>query len=329
MRQCKLVAGLTVAAALLPFVASAQTTTTNWADRITLKGFIQFDAIFPEGNSTNGSISNFRIRRARPTMVIAVDPLTKVQVQVDVGSGKCGTGNATTNVTDTFIERQIPGRGILQAGQSLIPFGREVKDDNAAIRTPLELSYVGERLALAERDLGVHFRSDGKSATNWQIGVYNGQGWRSADSNPNKTVMARVTSKVCSQATLGLSAMTGTYRAGTVNYDREALGVDVAVNVTPAVTLTGELYNARFVGDTTAPVPARFTGGYLLIENHQPSIKSTPFVRYQRCYGGLDYRSVDFGWKYDLDKGQRITAEYDLVEGHQRDWFGTRWQVNF
>lgn len=329
MRQCNLVTGLAVATSLFACAAMGQTPATNWADRITLKGFIQFDAIFPEGNSTNGSISNFRIRRARPTMVVAVDPLTKVQVQIDVGSGKCGTGNATTNVTDTFVERLVPGKGVFQAGQSIIPFGREVKDDNAAIRTPLELSYVGERLALAERDLGVHFRSEGKSATNWQVGVYNGQGWRSADSNPNKTVIARVTSKVCSQATVGLSAMTGTYRSGTANYDREALGFDIAAKISPALTVTGEIYNARFVGDTAAPVPARFTGGYLLFENHQPTIKSTPFVRYQRCYGGLDYRSIDLGWRYDLDKGQRITVEYDVAEGAQRDWFGTRWQVNF
>ena len=68
--------------------SAEETKPRPWYDTITLKGYIQLDAVFPEGNAVTGSYSNFRIRRARPTLTAMLDPLTRVQVQVDAGSGR-------------------------------------------------------------------------------------------------------------------------------------------------------------------------------------------------------------------------------------------------
>jgi hypothetical protein len=305
-----------------------------WYDTVTFKGFIQLDAIFPEGNAAIGPISNFRIRRARPTFVIQVDPLTRVQVQFDLSTGKCGTGPSTASVADTYAERKLPGFGYVQLGQNLLPFSHEVKEDNAAIRSPLELSYTAEQVALLERDIGIFVRSltEETDIFHWEVGIVNGQGWRTADSNPNKTLVGRVTYKFHPYLRVGASTIYGTWRgANGQDFDRHVQGYEFESNFNKALKLGGEFYHCKFVDSTSAATPkvARFDGGYLLLETWIGSLKSIPFIRYQRTYGDLDYRSFDLGWRYQYTPTQRVTLEYDIVKGHQRDMFGLRWQLGF
>jgi len=305
-----------------------------WYDKITVKGYLQLDAIFPQGNAVAGSYSNFRIRRARPTISAVLDPMTKIQVQVDAGSGKAGSGQSTVVVTDTFGERTLPGLGLVRFGQYLIPFGSEVYEDNAALRCPLELSYAAESVALAERDIGVTVQSSANpaSGTHWALSFLNGQGFRSADSNPNKTWAGRIAHDFGPSVRLGASGIIGSYTAADKkDYDRHVLGAEMHVRVPGVGRVAGEFYNVRFIDSTTSSTPSqvRYNGGYLLVEGDLPSCSSTPFVRYQRTYGGLDYRSVDVGWRYQYAPNQRLTAEYDFVAGRQRDSMGVRWQLGF
>ncbi len=305
-----------------------------WYERITVKGYVQVDAIFPQGNAVQGPYSNFRIRRARPTIIAPLDDLTRVQVQVDAGSGKAGSGQSTVIVTDTFAERSIQGLGLVRVGQYLLPFGSEIYEDNAALRSPLELSFAAESIALAERDIGITLQSSPNPAdrTHWAVAVFNGQGFRSADGNANKTIVGRIAQDLCPEVRVGVSGILGSYTAvDKKEYDRHVLGVELHAKTGSAGKLTGEFYNARFVNSTTSATPsaARFNGGYLLFEGNVPSLKSFPFVRYQRTYGDIEYRSIDIGWRYQYSPNQRLVAEYDFVKGHQRDSFGVRWQLGF
>lgn len=319
-----------------PTGSPAAAAAPKWYDTIRIKGYVQLDALFPEGSSTFGHVSNFRVRRARPTIQAMVDPRTIVQIQFDVSTGKALSGGSTALVTDTFAERAVPGFGHVRVGHMLIPFSREIIEDNAAIRSPLELSYVGERLALAERDIGLLVEAPMTEARPYgvSVGLYNGQGFRTADANSNKTVIGRATARLGSSLQCGLAGMLGSYRATASSpardYDRHVLVVGARVRATRAATVTGELYNARFVDDPNVPTrPARFTGGYLLLETAVPSIKSTPWLRYQRTYGDLDYRSFDVGWRYDYTSTERVTLEYDIVRGPSNDGFGARWTLFF
>ncbi len=303
-----------------------------WFENITFKGYIQLDATFPQGNSVQGSVSNFRIRRARPTFIVPIDPLTRVQIQFDVSTGKCGSGASTATVTDTYAERIVPHFGTVQFGQNLLPFSCEVYEDNAAIRSPLELSYAGEQIALLERDIGLFLKSTTPTEKNvcWEFGLLNGQGFRSADANANKTLAARITAPVLPWFRIGMSGLYGTYNSGGKDWDRHAAGWEFHATASKALKLSGEFYHAKFVDNPSAATKvARFDGGYLLLESFIGSLKSIPFLRYQRTYGDLDYRSVDLGWRWQYTPTQRLTAEYDIVNGHQRDYAGVRWQIFF
>lgn len=305
-----------------------------WYETITVKGYVQLDAIFPEGQAVQGPYSNFRIRRARPTVTANLDPLTKVQIQVDAGSGKAGSGQSTVVVTDTFAERALPGFGLVRFGQYLLPFGSEVYEDNAALRSPLELSFTADSIALAERDIGITVQSSPSPTdnTHWAVSFLNGQGFRSSDANSNKTLVGRVAHSLSPEVRLGISGIYGKYTAADrKEYDRHVLGVELHVKASTYGKLTGEFYNVRFIDSTTSATPrkARFNGGYLLLEGNLESLRSTPFVRYQRTYGDLDYRSIDVGWRYQYSPTQRLTVEYDIVKGHARDFFGVRWQLGF
>ncbi|MBM3496644.1 MAG: hypothetical protein FJX72_20335, partial [Armatimonadetes bacterium] len=155
---------LAVGFCLAPFAPSAGADEAKdppkpWYEKVTVKGYLQLDAVFPQGNAVLGSYSNLRIRRARPTITAQLDPLTKAQIQVDAGSGKAGSGVSTVIVTDTFAERTVPGFGLVRFGQYLVPFGSEVYEDNAALRLPMEISFAAESVALAERDIGMTVQS--------------------------------------------------------------------------------------------------------------------------------------------------------------------------
>lgn len=309
----------------------------KWYDSVTVKGYIQFDTIFPEGKSRYGDVSNFRIRRGRPTIEAQLDPLTMAKLQVDISTGQAGSGASSAFVVDTWIQRQLPGLGYVRAGQMLLPFGREVHDDNAAIRSPLELSHAANALALAEYDIGVMLGSQVPESQpfHWEFGFYNGQGLRSADANSNKTWVGRVAAYLHPKFRMGMSGMIGTFRdtstGGTKrNYDRHVLGVEMSAPICREAKLSGELYNARFVDSVTAPTKqVRFTGGYLMWEGWIGDWKSIPFLRYERTYGGLDYSAIDLGWRYQYAPNQRLTAEYDIVKGARNDSFGVRWQIGF
>ncbi|MGC8668835.1 MAG: hypothetical protein ACP5VE_12050 [Chthonomonadales bacterium] len=303
-----------------------------WFENITFKGYIQLDATFPQGNSVQGSVSNFRIRRTRPTFIVPIDALTRVQIQFDVSTGKCGSGASTATVTDTYAERIVPHFGAIQFGQNLLPFACEVYEDNAALRSPLELSYAGEQLALLERDIGLFLRNTASTekCICWEFGLLNGQGFRSADANANKTIAGRVTAPVLPWFRIGMSGLYGTYNNNGHDWDRHAAGWEFHVTASKALKLSGEFYHAKFVDNPWAATKvARFDGGYLLSESWIGSLQSIPFVRYQRTYGDLDYRSVDLGWRWQYASNQRLTAEYDIVNGHQRNYSGVRWQIFF
>ncbi|MBM3495957.1 MAG: hypothetical protein FJX72_16780 [Armatimonadetes bacterium] len=66
-----------------------------------------------------------------------------------------------------------------------------------------------------------------------------------------------------------------------------------------------------------------------MLEGNLASAQSAPFIRYQRAYGDLNYRSFDFGWRYQYTPTQRVTVEYDVVQGYQRDMLAARWQLGF
>jgi len=304
----------------------------RWYDSIVFKAWVQLDATFPETNSTVGTVSNFRIRRARPTFISQVDPLTKVQFQMDLSTGRAGSGASNASVTDTFAERKIPGFGYFAFGQQLLPFGHEVYEDNAALRSPLELSFAAEQIALLERDIGVYVRSlAGEDALwRWSFAFVNGQGYRSADANANKTWAGRLTYRVQPGYRVGVSGIVGSWRAVARDFDRHVLGIEFQAHPTRAFMLEGEFYNARFVDSVTAPGrQARLNGGYLMLESWIGPLRSIPFVRYQRTYGDLDYRSIDLGWRHQVSQNQRFTVEYDIVEGDRRDSLGARWQLAF
>jgi len=314
--------------------SAEETKPRPWYDTITLKGYIQLDAVFPEGNAVTGSYSNFRIRRARPTLTAMLDPLTRVQVQVDAGSGKAGSGQSSVVVTDTFAERAIPGFGLVRFGQYVLPFGSEVYEDNAALRSPLELSYAAESVVLSERDIGLTIQSSPNPAdrTHWALAFVNGQGFRSADSNANKTWVVRVAHDVAPAVRVGVSGILGSYTAAdSKDYDRHVLAGELHVKTGSVGKVSGEFYNVRFINSTssTSPKPVRYNGGYLLLEGNVRSLHSFPFIRYQRTYGDLDYRSIDAGWRYQYTATQRVIAEYDFVQGDARDSFGLRWQLSF
>ena len=318
----------------VPAAAEDAAKPTPWYDKVTVKGYLQLDAVFPQGNAVSGAYSNFRIRRARPTVQVQLDPLTKAQIQIDAGSGKAGSGTSTVIVTDTFAERTLPGLGLVRFGQYLVPFGVEVYEDNAALRLPLELSFAAESVALAERDIGLTLQSSANPAdkTHWAVSFVNGQGFRSADSNPNKTWVGRVAHDLSPSVRAGVSGIIGSYQAADDrDYDRHVLAAELQVKPCPYAQVSGEFYNVRFINSTTSktPVPVRYNGGYIMVEGNISSLKSTPFIRYQRTYGDMDYRSFDIGWRYQYTPMQRVSVEYDFVQGHQRDSFGARWQVNF
>jgi hypothetical protein len=340
MRTSKTNAALAFAvcvAGLTPVAASGEEPKAPpkpWYEKVTVKGYLQLDAVFPQGNAVTGSYSNLRIRRARPTISAQLDPLTRAQIQVDAGSGKPGSGASTVVVTDTFAERTFPGFGLVRFGQYLVPFGSEVYEDNAALRLPMELSHACESVALSERDIGLTVQSSVNPAdpTHWAVSFVNGQGFKSADSNPNKTWIGRVAHDITPAIRVGVSGILGTYRAADDrNHDRHVLAGELHIKPCAWAKLTGEFYNARFVDSTTSRTPkdVRFNGGYVMLEGNLASAQSVPFVRYQRTYGGLSYRSLDFGWRYQYTPTQRLTLEYDFVQGHQRDSFGARWQVGF
>jgi hypothetical protein len=305
-----------------------------WYEKVIVKGWAQFDATFPEGRSTVGNVSNLRVRRARPTIQARLDPCTMVQFQMDLSTGKAGSGASNATIVDTFVERIIPKIAIVRFGQELLPFGYEVHEDNAALRSPLELSFAAESIALAERDIGLTLHADTPedSLFHWEIGVYNGQGFRSADSNANKTIVGRIAHGPYKWLQFGVSGMTGTFRDGRTgkDHDREVLAGELQLRFSKPLKISGEIYNARFVDSVAAPTKqARFTGGYLMWEGWVGPLNSIPFVRYQRTYGDLEYQSWDIGWRWQYAPNQRVTVQYDIVKGHSNNSFGARWQVGF
>ena len=134
---------------------SQQPVAKRWYDTISLTGYVQFDSTFPEGNSRYGSVSNFRIRRARPSIIAQIDPQTMIKLQLDMSTGKAYSGAQNAVVGDSYIGRTFPGFGFLKAGQTYFPFSHELREDHAARRSPLEMSYVMDMIALGEVDLGV------------------------------------------------------------------------------------------------------------------------------------------------------------------------------
>lgn len=324
--------------------AAANPAPKKWYDTITIKGFLQFDTVFPEGASRAGEVSNIRVRRARPTIQAQVDPLTRIQVQFDLstarpytGNPSGGSGQSNAMVTDTFADHTFPGLGYVRVGQMLLPFSREVHEDNAAVRSPLELSYAAEAVSLNERDLGILLGSQvpEEQPLHWEFGFFNGQGWRTADANANKTWMGRLATYVHPKVRVGLNGITGTYKdtsgkGSGLTYRRDVLSGELAIHATKAITLSGEIYNCLFVDNPAAATKAaRFTGGYLLLESWIGSLKSIPYVRYQRTYGDLSYRSIDLGWRYQYAPNQRFTVEYDIVRAANANALGARWQLNF
>lgn len=329
-----------------PGICPAQTASSDtkaetpkkWYDTIKLSGYAQLDSTFGGNNSQFGQYSNFRIRRARPTLTADIDPLTTLKIQFDAGTGKANSGQSNNTVTDTWAQRLIPGFGYVRMGHMLIPFGYEVDLDTGAARTALEESFAAAALSLSDYDVGITVGShptDDQPAQ-WQLGFYNGQGIRSADANANKTFVARLAASpaCCKFVRVGVSTIQGQWRdtrAGHgTDYNREAYGAELHITPSKALELHGELYNAHFVDSMSAPTGATtFTGGYLMLKSWIGSLKSVPFLRYQRTYGGLEYRSFDLGWRYDFARNQRLTLEYDIVRAASSDQFGARWQIMF
>ncbi|MCX6362122.1 MAG: hypothetical protein NT029_20195 [Armatimonadetes bacterium] len=133
-------ATIVAAAALTAFASTAfglapdAPKPVKWYETVTVSGWVQLDAIFPEGGATIDKQSNFRVRRARPTITAQVDPATRVQIQLDAGTGKTGSGNATATVCDTFAERKVADAGYVLFGQYVLPYGAEIWEDNASVR---------------------------------------------------------------------------------------------------------------------------------------------------------------------------------------------------
>lgn len=314
--------------------ADAAEKPVSWYDRIVVKGFLQLDATFPEGKSAVGGYSNLRLRRARPTIIGTIDPLTKLQLQIEAGSGKAGSGASNVILMDTYAERLVPGLGVVRFGQFALPFGIETAEDTAARRSPLELSFAMDRVAINERDIGVSVQSSANAAadTHWAVALFNGQGVRTADANANKTLAGRIAQSIGPSVRVGVSGLLGTYVATDKNeYDRHVLGFEVQVRSRALGRFSGEFCTAKFIDSLTAAKPAKvdYHGGYLMYEARIADPKSTPFIRYQRTYGDLDYRSVDLGFRYDYAPNQRLTAEYDIVRGADQNAFGLRWQLGF
>lgn len=313
--------------------AQAPQAPRKWLDSLTFKGFIQMDATMPQVNGTYGAVSNFRIRRARPTFLLDIDPLTKVQMQLDLGTKGANGGASSATVINTFVERKFPSAGFLSVGQFLVPFGREIRDDTGGTRTPLECSYTATRFAFSEWEVGASFRTiDPNGKLTAEVAVVNGQGVASADTGNDKTVAARATARVSNALRIGVSGLTGTYKAKDgKEYKRNAMAVDAKYNGGKYLVFTGEFYNGSFIDsvDASSPAKARISGGYALVETWVNSLKSIPFLRYQRTYGDAEYQSWDLGLRYQMSPTQRITAQYDIVKGYRKNQFGLRWQVNF
>lgn len=309
----------------------------RWVDAITVKGYVQFDASLPGGLSRFGGASNFRIRRARPSLAIRIDPRTTAKVQMDLSTGKSGSGASTGIIGDTYVERTIPGFGYVRVGQTLWPVGHELHEDNSALRSPLEMSLPGDMIALGELDTGVLIGSGPAEdqRVHWEAGVFNGQGLRTSDANPNKTLAGRIAWRITPMVRAGVSGIAGSYRnttlaGGPQTFRHDVLDAEFQIHATRALSLEGELYNCLSIDPASGPVRhARFTGGYLLFETWIGPLRSVPFLRYQRTYGDLDYRSWDVGWLYHLSSTQRLTAQVDIVRAAHSSHFGVRWQVNF
>jgi hypothetical protein len=316
---------------------SQQPVAKRWYDTVSLTGYVQFDSTFPEGDSRYGSVSNFRIRRARPSIIAQIDPQTMIKLQLDMSTGKACSGAQNAVVGDSYIGRTFPGFGFLKAGQTYFPFSRELREDHAARRSPLEMSYVMDMIALGEVDLGVVIGADKWDTAMWQweFALFNGQGLRTADANPNKTVAGRIAYRVNPYIRVGASGVGGSYKdistTGTgKTYRRDALGAELQLQSSKALSLSAEMYNCLAPNSTAAPTAqARFTGGYVLLESWIGPMKSIPFVRWQRTYGDLQYRSWDFGWRYQMTPTQRLTVEADIARAARSNCYGARWQVNF
>jgi hypothetical protein len=346
-----LVAGLTAASAQSAAPAAtdtkqmsaqpAQPAPKKWYDTITFKGYMQLDAIFPEGQAqaSAGNVSNIRVRRGRPTFVAQLDPQNSIQVQFDVSTGagnSKGTSRQNATVIATFADHVFSKYCYARFGQMLLPFGHEVHEDNAGVRSPLELSYAASSIALGEFDAGIMLGSQipEDQPIHWEFGFFDGQGMSTADANPNKVFIGRLALRPNPIVRFGVNAMVGKYtdtsKTGGLTYNRDVLAGEVAVHPSKALQLSSEVYNVLFVDSPTAPTKtSRFTGGYLMLESWIGPLKSIPFLRYQRTYGDLDYRSIDLGWRYQYASNQRLTLEYDIVRAADHDMAGVRWQLNF
>lgn len=323
---------VSLSAVLACAVAAQPPTPRPWYDTVVVKGWIQLDATFAEGSAGTNSDSNFRIRRARPTIIAQIDPLTKVQLQIDVSTGRAGSGAVTTSVMDTYAMRTFPGFGHVLFGQFLLPFGLEIRVDNASARSPLEISFAAENFGLGERDIGVFVQCPSPDVQDftWEAAVLNGQGARNADSNNNKTVAGRIAYRLSEALRVGVSGLLGAFRSGGVDYDREVVGAHFAAMLCRELTVKGEFYDVRFVDNPSSPTQAaQYQGGYLLVESWVESLKSIPFVRFQRTWDDLDYESVDIGWRYQYAPTQRLTLQVDLPSGGRPKQVGLRWQLGF
>jgi hypothetical protein len=320
-----------------PSAESSPVQPKHWYDTVTLKGYAQFDANFPEGRSRFGSVSNFRIRRCRPSVTVQIDRNTAVKVQIDMSTGKAGSGPQSAVIGDAYGERRIRGFGYIHLGQTYLPFSHELREDHSALRSPLEMSYPADLISLGEVDQGIVVGAENWDTRpiQWEFGVFNGQGLGTADANTNATLAGRVAWRMSPFLRVGASGIAGTFKDSSVTgtgktYRRDALGGEIQIKSSKALALSAEIYNILAANSPSAPTrQARCTGGYVLLESWIGPLKSIPFVRWQRTYGDLEYRSWDIGWRYQVSQTQRLTAQADFVRAARSNDYGVRWQVNF
>jgi phosphate-selective porin len=301
-------------------LAKVKSFPVNAGKKITLAGYTQ---VRYQALEEAGKIDGFDIRRARLDVKGAISPYWSYRVQFDLAG--------TPKLIDAYAELKINDFFNFTVGQAKIPFSLE----NLTSSNKLELidrSQVVEALTARGkdvignhngRDIGVQLggtilKLKDRPLVDYRLGVYNGTGINTTDTNEKKDIAARLITHPITGLDISAGLYNGTryiaeVKTGSVvttparNVDRDRLGLDLNYDWNN-LAIRAEYIHGK--DDATKREGYYVQGGYYFLQK-----KLQLLAKY------------DF---YDADKSKADDASTWVVLGANLNFnANTRLQVNY
>ena len=325
--------------ALLLAIAGSAYTATDSQPTFKFSGYAQLRYSGAEREVPDA----FAVRSIRPTFSGELGTPLPASYMLQLEAA--GSSGSHPKVTDAFMDLRPEGWK-LRAGQFKIPFGY----DNP-LSTPKRLepepALVIDTLfpGLRDQGLSASFPLGPTSGAQLIVGIVNGQGINSADSNDHKDLFLRLES---SKYKLhgGISAYSGKYFDSTIpgDVDKNRYGLDVQWTGNQVQILGEYVAGEGWHGPPGVQGYAsagfydqEFSGGYLSVYYQRPGSPHIGYLRYDvfdpdRNAGGDIVKTTTIGYAREIKGLNRVSIAYesrDDAAGGTQNWIVAQLQTTW